>query len=154
MATPKITWKIFTCIIIPQTCVLHEPWRWNYNSTSNMEGFHSFYLFPIPIKKQDLTGIEITQSGRLWYIFICPLNLHPPKFSHRKIKLAMVIKSTSSSPCQGWNYSFLYNNKTTRQNYPLYESWQQIWPYCCCCIFHDSSTWKTWTQIPRLCDFN
>ena len=48
---------------------------------------------------------------------------------------------------------FIHRHQITHQTYHLHESWQRIWPSCCCCIYHESSTWRTWTQISRPCDF-
>ena len=54
MATPKITWKIFTCITIHQTFVPPEPWIRHSTSTSTIMGYHYIRIFPIPINKQQL----------------------------------------------------------------------------------------------------
>ena len=43
--------------------------------------------------------------------------------------------------------------KITCQNYHWHKSWQRIWPYCCRCIWHESSTWRTRNQSSRPCYF-
>ena len=41
---------------------------------------------------------------------------------------------------------FLNSTKITCQTNHLHEYWQWIRPSCCCCIFHEPSTCRNWTQ--------
>ena len=90
--------KQFTCITVHQTSVLREPWRWHFHSTSKMMVFHYFRLLPIPINKQDMSGLQITQRSILWSIFIFPPTGNQYKVSHSNTKLSRIPKSTLSSP--------------------------------------------------------
>ena len=119
---------------------------------SRMATWHVFRLLPRPINKQDLDSIKISQSSRLWSIFIFPPTRHPSKVIHVKRKLSSIQKSNSIQLKQGCNYSFIYSTKITRRTYQLHESWQRILPYCCCCLLHEYSTCITWTQSSRTCD--
>ena len=85
MSTHRITWKIFTCITINQSFVLHEPWMWHSTSTSKIMGYHPVHILTIPTNKKYLTSIQIIQSRILKSILICSPNGNPSKFSHRTI---------------------------------------------------------------------
>ena len=74
MATTKSNWKIFSCIIVNKNFSLHEFWRRHYSSTSRMVGCHPFRLVKIPINKQEMYGIKISQRIFLYYVLIF---LHP-----------------------------------------------------------------------------
>ena len=54
---------------------LHEPWRRHSTSTSKMVGFHLIRLISIPINKQELSGIQITQRS----ILLSLKNILPPE---------------------------------------------------------------------------
>ena len=68
---PKITWQIFTCIIIHQIFVLPKLLR--RHSTLNPEflGVPLDPYFPIPIKKQQLDNIQITPRLKMLSLTIC-----------------------------------------------------------------------------------
>ena len=117
--TPKTTLQIFTWITIHHTVILCEPWRQHYTSDSKSMRFHLVRLLIIPINKNYMAGIQISQCIRLWCIFICYTTVNPSKAIHSKIKLSSILKSPYDSHFQGWNYSFIYTTKITRQNYHL-----------------------------------
>ena len=145
ISTTKKTWQIFTCITIQQSCVLTEPWRRNYTSTSKLMGCHYIRIRPVPVNNQDTDSIKITQSIRLWSINIVSPTGYSYKFIHIKRKLSITHKIPSSSPCQLCNYSFINSTKIKCQTYHLHGYWQWFWPSCCCCILNEPSTWSTWT---------
>ena len=118
-----------------------------------MVGWNLIFLLPIPINKQDLSGIKIYQSRRLWSILIFSSTIHPYKFDYNKRKISIIFNLPLISSFQGCNYSFIYSTKITRQTYHLHESLQPILPSCCCCIFRKFSTLRTWTQSSIHGDF-
>ena len=80
----QLTWKIFTCVTIHQTHIFYDPWRQHPSSDSKMVVWHPFWLMPIFINKQDLYGIQISQSkNHNMYSFILPTDIHP-KFATAK----------------------------------------------------------------------
>ena len=65
--------KIFTCITVHQTSVLHEPLGWHYPSNSTMVGCHLLYLLPIPINKQYTSRLKyLTAEDYYLYPFVLP----------------------------------------------------------------------------------
>ena len=116
-------------------------------------GCHYILLLPIYINKQDLSGIQITQSIILLSIQHFYPNRHSSKVRHRKRKLSNILRIPLFSPSQRWYYSFIVSTKITCKTYQLHKYCQWIWPYCCFCILHESSTWWNLTQIKRPCDF-
>ena len=151
MTTSIITWKIHTNHNSPK---LYPPWTLKaklYHHFKILEG-HWIRILKIPINRQDINRIRITLSSILWYLIIFSPTRHPYKFRHSKIKLSIIIKIPSSSPCQGRTYLFLYSTKIKCQNYHLHEYWPRIWPYCWCCICHEYSTWRNCNQRSRPCD--
>ena len=100
MATPKMKWKIFTCITIHQTFTLPKPWRQHSTSTSKMVGCHSIHLLSITVNTKETTGIQITQSSRLLSIHICSPTRNSSKVWHSKRKLSIILNIHLGSPCQ------------------------------------------------------
>ena len=137
MATPKINWKIFTCIKIHQTFSLPKPWRQHSTSTSTMVGCHSIYLLSITINTKEPTGIKITQSSRLLSIKISSSTGNSSKVRHSREKISRTLNIHPGSPCQICYYSFINRTKIKCQIYHLHEYCQHIWHSCFYYIFHE-----------------
>ena len=139
--------------ISPNICL---PWTFKVTLSFNFKnGGMSFdppYTNPYQ-QTRYVQHTDLSNQNIMIYISIYSPSRHPSKFSHSKRKPSIICKITSSSPFQICNYSFLYITKIICQNHYLHESWQHIWPSCWCFIFHESSTWRTWTQISRPCGF-
>ena len=121
LETSRIT--IFDNIVLffisPNICT---PWTLKatiYFSFKIME-FNSTHLLPIPINKQDMDRIQITQSKKLWYIIIYSLTRNTSKVRHIKIKLTMIIRIPLISPCQGYKFSFKNKTIIKYQTYHLH----------------------------------
>ena len=80
-----------------------------------------FFLTSANTYQQTIYGwyTNLLKHQNMIYINFPPTG-HPYKVIHSKGKLSSILKSTSISPCQGYNYSFVYSTKITRQTYELY----------------------------------
>ena len=136
-----------------QKTIFHDPWRRHTYSDSKMVVLHSFCLLPILVnKKICLAYKSLTADHNELSSFILPPDTHhklaksKEKYQTFSIALKFHLVKDETIP------SSKSRTKITFQAHHIHEHWQYIWPSNCRCLFHEYSTWRTWTQISRPCD--